>query len=150
MSRMATLTGRMSTFRTVNSRFSSVPFCSVPSHDFRKPLQPFDLGPRPIVHTFIVYFIFSGCSAWATVLIPLRQCEWAGSRTDRRLINSPTAKWKSPVVKRGCLKPRCVKRVFAVFFKLHRVSKTSHLWLAITLTHVNGFWYFLAEILLIK
>ena len=25
---------------------------------------------------------------------------------------------------------------------LHRVSKMYHLWLAITLTHVNGFWYF--------
>jgi len=25
---------------------------------------------------------------------------------------------------------------------LHRVSKTSHLWLGITLTHMNGFWYF--------
>jgi len=24
---------------------------------------------------------------------------------------------------------------------LHRVSKTSHLWLAITLTHLNGFWH---------
>jgi len=26
--------------------------------------------------------------------------------------------------------------------KLHRVSETSHRWLAITLTHMNGFWYF--------
>ena len=26
-------------------------------------------------------------------------------------------------------------------------QKTSHLWLAITLMHVNGFWYFLAEML---
>jgi len=26
--------------------------------------------------------------------------------------------------------------------QIRRVSKTSHLWLAITLTHVNGFWYF--------
>jgi len=26
-------------------------------------------------------------------------------------------------------------------------QKTSHLWLAITLTHMNGFWYFLAEML---
>jgi len=25
--------------------------------------------------------------------------------------------------------------------RLHRVSKTSHLWLAITLTYMNGFWY---------
>jgi len=25
---------------------------------------------------------------------------------------------------------------------LHRISKTSHLWLAITSTHVNRFWYF--------
>jgi len=23
---------------------------------------------------------------------------------------------------------------------VHRVSNTSHLWLAITLTHINGFW----------
>ena len=30
------------------------------------------------------------------------------------------------------------------------LKKTSHLWLAITLTHVNGFWYFLAEMLPIK
>jgi len=29
-------------------------------------------------------------------------------------------------------------------------TKTSHLWLAIALTHVNGFWYFLAEMLSIK
>jgi len=29
-------------------------------------------------------------------------------------------------------------------------QKTSHLWLAITLTHMNGFWHFLAEMLLIK
>jgi len=29
-------------------------------------------------------------------------------------------------------------------------QKTSHLWLAITLTNVNGFWYFLAEMLPIK
>jgi len=29
-------------------------------------------------------------------------------------------------------------------------QKTSHLWLAITLTHMNGFWYFLAEMLPIK
>jgi len=29
-------------------------------------------------------------------------------------------------------------------------EKTSHLWLAITLTHVNGFWYFLAEMLPMK
>jgi len=27
---------------------------------------------------------------------------------------------------------------------IHRVSKTFHLWLAITVTHMNGFWYFLA------
>jgi len=34
---------------------------------------------------------------------------------------------------------------------VHRVSKkTSHLWLAITLTQMNGFWYFLAEMLPIK
>jgi len=34
---------------------------------------------------------------------------------------------------------------------LHTVSqKTSHLWLAITLPHTNRFWYFLAEMLLIK
>jgi len=26
-------------------------------------------------------------------------------------------------------------------------QKTSHLWLAMTLTHMNGFWYFLAEML---
>jgi len=33
----------------------------------------------------------------------------------------------------------------------HRVSKkTSHLWLVITSTHVNGFWYFVAEMLPIK
>jgi len=30
------------------------------------------------------------------------------------------------------------------------LKKTSHLWLAITLTHMNGFWYFLAEMLLMK
>jgi len=30
------------------------------------------------------------------------------------------------------------------------LKKTSHLWLAITLTHMNGFWYFLAEMLPIK
>jgi len=30
------------------------------------------------------------------------------------------------------------------------LEKTSHLWLAITLTHMNRYWYFLAEILLIK
>jgi len=30
------------------------------------------------------------------------------------------------------------------------LKKTSHLWLAITLMHVNGFWYFLAEMLPIK
>jgi len=29
-------------------------------------------------------------------------------------------------------------------------KKTSHLWLAITLTHMNGFWYFLAEMLPMK
>jgi len=29
-------------------------------------------------------------------------------------------------------------------------QKTSHVWLAITLTHMNGFWYFLAEMLPIK
>jgi len=29
-------------------------------------------------------------------------------------------------------------------------QKTSHLWLALTLMHVNGFWYFLAEMLPIK
>jgi len=29
-------------------------------------------------------------------------------------------------------------------------QKTSHCWLAITLTHINGFWYFLAQILPIK
>ena len=34
--------------------------------------------------------------------------------------------------------------------RIYRVSKTSHLWLAITLTHMNGFWYFLAEMLPIK
>ena len=34
---------------------------------------------------------------------------------------------------------------------LHTMSqKTSHLWLAITLMHMNGFWYFLAEMLPIK
>jgi len=31
----------------------------------------------------------------------------------------------------------CVLRTIA-----DRVSKTSHLWFAISLTHVNGFWYF--------
>ena len=30
------------------------------------------------------------------------------------------------------------------------LKKTSHLWLAITLAHMNGFWYFLAEMLPIK
>ena len=30
------------------------------------------------------------------------------------------------------------------------LKKTSHLWLAITLTHMNGFWYVLAEMLPIK
>jgi len=30
------------------------------------------------------------------------------------------------------------------------LKKTSHLWLAITLTHMNGFWYFWAAMLLIK
>jgi len=29
-------------------------------------------------------------------------------------------------------------------------QKTSHLWLAITLMHMNGFWYFLAEMLLLE
>jgi len=29
---------------------------------------------------------------------------------------------------------------------VYTVLKTSHLWLATTLTHMNGFWYFLAEI----
>jgi len=29
-------------------------------------------------------------------------------------------------------------------------QKTSHLWLAVTLTYVNGFWYFLAQMLPIK
>jgi len=41
----------------------------------------------------------------------------------------------------------------SVKFGMYTVSqKTSHLWLAITLTvtHMNGFWYFLAEMLLIK
>jgi len=33
---------------------------------------------------------------------------------------------------------------------LHGVSKKSHLWLAITSTHMNGFWYFLAKMLSIK
>jgi len=38
-----------------------------------------------------------------------------------------------------------------VILCIHRVSKkTSHLWLAITLTRMNGFWYFLAEMILIK
>jgi len=30
------------------------------------------------------------------------------------------------------------------------LKKTSHLWLAVTFTHMNGFWYFLAEMLRIK
>jgi len=30
------------------------------------------------------------------------------------------------------------------------LKRTSHLWLATTLTHMNGFWYFLAEMLPIK
>ena len=35
--------------------------------------------------------------------------------------------------------------------RIYTVSqKTSHLWLAITLTHVNGFWYFFAQMLPIK
>jgi len=29
-------------------------------------------------------------------------------------------------------------------------QKTSHIWFAKTLTHMNGFWYFLAKMLLIK
>jgi len=34
---------------------------------------------------------------------------------------------------------------------IYNVSqKTSHLWLAITLMHMNGCWYFLAEMLPIK
>jgi len=33
---------------------------------------------------------------------------------------------------------------------VHRVSKTSRLWLAMSLTHVNGFRHFLAQILPIK
>jgi len=37
-----------------------------------------------------------------------------------------------------------------IYFQVHRVSKTSHLWFAITLTLVNGFSYFLAEMLPIK
>ena len=32
-------------------------------------------------------------------------------------------------------------RIAMLPIQLHRVSKTSHIWLAITLTHVNGFWY---------
>ena len=41
---------------------------------------------------------------------------------------------------------RCV-----VAYKFYIVSqKTSHLWLAVTLTHMNGFLYFLAEMLPIK
>jgi len=43
-----------------------------------------------------------------------------------------------------------------VVFLLHSNSnytmsqKTSHLWLAITLMHMNGFWHFLVQMLPIK
>ena len=39
----------------------------------------------------------------------------------------------------------CILKLFTPCLK-----KTSHLWLAITLTHIYGFWYFLAEMLPIK
>jgi len=38
-----------------------------------------------------------------------------------------------------------VLRISVILLELHHVSKKSHLRLAITLTHMNGFWYFLAE-----
>jgi len=41
-------------------------------------------------------------------------------------------------------------RVINAYIYVHRVSKTSHLWLAITLAYMNGFWYSLAEMLPIK
>ena len=43
-----------------------------------------------------------------------------------------------------------VDNFLSVRHMLHGVSKKSHLWLAIILTHMNGFWYFLAEMLPIK
>jgi len=33
---------------------------------------------------------------------------------------------------------------------VHYTVSQKNLWLAITLTHMNGFWYFLAKMLLIK
>jgi len=46
----------------------------------------------------------------------------------------------------------CYTLFYVPVWCMYTVSqkKTSHLWLAITLTHVNGFWYFLAEMLPIK
>jgi len=39
--------------------------------------------------------------------------------------------------------PTLIKKLIYCTCKIHRVSKqTSHLWLAITLMHVNGFWFF--------
>jgi len=47
--------------------------------------------------------------------------------------------------------PRHVFTSVAIRIRIYTVSqKTSHLWLAITLTHMNRFWYFLAEMLPIK
>jgi len=48
----------------------------------------------------------------------------------------------------SCEKYQHMRYVHSVH--IHRVSKTSHLWLAITLMHMNGFGYFLAEMLPIK
>jgi len=44
--------------------------------------------------------------------------------------------------------PSNPRRATSLYYTVSR--KTSHLRLAITLTHINGFWYFLAEMLPIK
>jgi len=40
----------------------------------------------------------------------------------------------------GCLLISSVRRRLGAFYTVSQ--KTSHLWLAITLTHMNGFWHF--------
>jgi len=42
------------------------------------------------------------------------------------------------------------RRLSSWLMDIYRVSKTSHILHAITLTRMNGFWYFLAEMLLIR
>jgi len=60
-------------------------------------------------------------------------------------------RWLNAFCQSCCMSPsHAIKRLIINVNKLHRVSKTSHLWFAITLTHVNGFWHFLSEMLPIK